>query len=124
MKKHELLKYAYDNYPKGTVAKFKTAPNVEHISNGKFHIFDDGIDYHVCGGDNSDCFYSNKEWAEIVSINKIQPIEVQLSCERHLATVSKEEIKIRVGTALSNTTTYFIPSDIEAIWKAYQSLLS
>lgn len=64
MKKHELLKHAYDNYPKGVLCRFNTAKKNYHISNGIFHVTEDGK--YIMGGDNFDCFYDEGEWAEIV----------------------------------------------------------
>jgi len=69
MKKHELIKHAYDNYPKGTLARFKTAPNVDHISTGKFRIIEGtGNGTCVISEDDNHCFYASQgnEWAEIV----------------------------------------------------------
>ena len=65
MKKHQLLEKAMRDYPAGTVAKFKSAPHVEHISNGIFHFADCNCDgkLHILGGTNGDCFYSDGDWA-------------------------------------------------------------
>jgi hypothetical protein len=64
MKKHELLKYAYDNYPKGTVARFGgKAP--DHVSTGKFTITDlnHNGNIQVMSDNGSECFYCSGEWA-------------------------------------------------------------
>jgi len=69
MKKYELLKYAYDNYPKGTIARFGgKAP--DHTSTGKFEITDlnsEG-DIQVMSENGLECFYCYGEWAEIISL--------------------------------------------------------
>jgi len=70
MKKHELLKYAYDNYPKGVLCRFKSAPNVDHVSTGKFRIIEGtGNGTCVISDDDNHCFYASdgNEWAQIVN---------------------------------------------------------
>jgi len=68
MKKHELLKFAYDNYPKGT--QFKTLSNNPEnaVSSGEFRIAENDFQgYWVSDVDTSwvICNHKNK-WAEIV----------------------------------------------------------
>ena len=66
MKKHELLKYAYDNYPKGTVARFKSAPYVDHTSDGVFKFLDIKGEITIFSGSGLNCFYNDGDWAEVV----------------------------------------------------------
>jgi len=67
MKKHELLKYAYDNYPKGTVARFG-GKLPDHVSTGKFEITDlnHNGEIQVMSDNGLECFYADGEWAEII----------------------------------------------------------
>lgn len=67
MKKHELLKHAYDNYPKGTKF-YQIVSGEEIVSSGKFQItLGDGC-FGVCDVEKSHAVYSSPEkvWAEIV----------------------------------------------------------
>jgi len=61
-KKHELLKYAYENYPKGTKFKSKTIDSV-FDSTGSFY-FDDTEKIRCSGNDH--IIYSQHGWATIV----------------------------------------------------------
>jgi hypothetical protein len=68
MKKHELLKHAYDNYPKGT--KFKNlTTGKENISIGSFEVGTFGIttSEEIEGGKTLLCRYKDLKWAEIVN---------------------------------------------------------
>jgi len=79
MKKHELLKYAYDNYPKGT--KFKNlSTGKENISIGKFEVRTFGIvtSEEVDGGKTLLVRFSGLKWAEIVT----EKIAVRVDNER------------------------------------------
>jgi len=73
MKKWELLKKAYETYPAGTIARFRSAANVEHVSDGTFKITEDR-DNGICVVNEGDisCFYASidsttgeeiEEWA-------------------------------------------------------------
>lgn len=69
MKKYELLEKAMRDYPAGTVARFKSAPNVQHISDGVFKLLDLNNDGNigVFSGHGLNCFYiSNDEDGRIV----------------------------------------------------------
>jgi len=72
MKKHELLKYAYDNYPKGT--KFKQMASAKTIeSTGEFNLLINTTYFYICDANNSNFVYSssdNGKWAEIVTDKK------------------------------------------------------
>jgi len=70
LKKHQLLERAMRDYPAKTVARFESAPGVDHISDGTFKIFEDthnGI--CVVNMKDTDCFYTSKsdQWAIPVS---------------------------------------------------------
>lgn len=67
MKKHELLKHAYDNYPKGSIARFD-GKLPDHTSTGKFKITDLNKDgnLQVMSDEGHECFYADGQWAEIV----------------------------------------------------------
>jgi len=77
IKKHELLKYAYDNYPKGTIARFPSAKNTDHISDGIFKILDinHSGNTDIFSGEGLNCFYISHDeegdfigqWAEVVT---------------------------------------------------------
>lgn len=67
MKKHKLLEKAMKDYPKGVIARFKSVPKVDHLSDGIFQILDlnnDGMNHVMCSK-GLNCFYSDniKEWA-------------------------------------------------------------
>ena len=73
MKKHELLKYAYDNYPKGT--KFKSAPSkIENVSNGKFIISCTGAVKMDKNERGTIIFSPINGWAEIVKEENRKPL--------------------------------------------------
>jgi len=68
MKKHELLKFAYDNYPKGT--KFlNLTTGKENVSVGSFEVGTFGIttSEEIDGGKTILCRYKDFKWAEIVN---------------------------------------------------------
>lgn len=69
MKKHELLKYAYDNYPKGT--KFKQMASGKTIeSTGEFNLVVNTTYFYISDANNSNFVYSSSDigqWAEIVT---------------------------------------------------------
>lgn len=70
-KKWELIKQAYENYPKGT--KF-TWGQAELISNGKFRWYKRG-DLDAIGTDEGvelKCVYDGEKWAEIVTKEKTE----------------------------------------------------
>lgn len=81
MKKHELLKYAYDNYPKGTKAKSAVSSR-EFICDGNYY-FD--TTNSICNGDKWHSLYSTltNKWAEIVTDRK--PEKKYLKIERDLS---------------------------------------
>lgn len=60
MKKYQLLERAMKDYPAGTIARFKDAPNTDHVSTGVFQILDinssGNTDVFSVGG-TLDCFY-------------------------------------------------------------------
>ncbi len=59
MKKHKLLEEAMRRFPKGTVARFKSAPKVDHTSDGIFQILDvnNQGSTDVFSGEGLNCFY-------------------------------------------------------------------
>lgn len=84
MKKHEIIKYAYENYPKGT--KFKGAgSNREFVSNGSFVFGVDVVDY-VINGHNPNSLLNDPlglvhdadtgVWATIVTEEKPKELEI------------------------------------------------
>lgn len=123
MKKHELLEKAMRDYPKGCVAIFKSAPNVRHTSDGLFRVkdyYEDDKKYLVVNsGNNTNCFYDNGEWAEIVTEEKPKEIEVKLYAVGRRAKVTLDRIEISQG-AIGNFV--LAPSDIEDISHAIKSL--
>lgn len=70
MKKHELLKKAYDNYPKGT--KFISSEGVEFISSGNFSFGKDILDYsyndnNILNNPVGLVYYADLDkWADII----------------------------------------------------------
>lgn len=65
MKKHELLKYAYDNYPKGT--KFTWGNGNDHISNNFFFFpFDSNAIFSEDKNGCQNTLFDGSKWAEIV----------------------------------------------------------
>lgn len=91
MKKHELLKHAYDNYPKGT--KFKNlATGHEVTSSGNFELNETGIFNSGKGLDNAFLYGIDKympwhgKWAEIVKPKIAVKVENEKECialEKH-----------------------------------------
>ena len=70
MKKHELLKYAYDNYPKGTKFKSPSIHKTEIISTGQFRL-NENNDVLLDDEKGTYVKYSNSSgWAEIVTDRK------------------------------------------------------
>lgn len=66
IKKHELIAKATKDYPNGTLARFKSAPNVDHVSDGTFKIVDGtGNGTVVSSHNDQNCFYCSRgdEWA-------------------------------------------------------------
>lgn len=81
MKKHQLLEKAMRDYPAGTVARFKSAPNTDHTSDGIFQVLDINHDESigVYSGSGLNCFYIShdengkfiNQWAEVVNSEPI-----------------------------------------------------
>lgn len=98
MKKHELLKYAYDNYPKGT--KFKNlAGGEECTSSGIFEFSEYGI-LNSTGIKNYIYGYKEKvtwgdKWAEIVKPKiavKVESDKEFKALERHLCVQHNDSV--------------------------------
>lgn len=70
MKKHELLKYAYDNFPKGT--KFKSVTGIEGTSTGKFKFLDGDKGIAMEGVDVGGLIlgYGFEIWATVIEDRK------------------------------------------------------
>lgn len=124
MKKHELLKYAYDNYRKGAVCRFKNV-NVNHISDGTFKVIE-STDNGTCVVNDKDdqCFYADGEWAAIkgYSYEEIieQPKEItgyKLSNGK-TANINNKVIALFDGNDWINIT----PSDVEDLHHALKKL--
>jgi hypothetical protein len=93
MKKHQLLEKAMRDYPADTVARFASAPDVDHVSDGTFKIEED-MDNGLCvlSGDGVHCFYSsidartnenNPEWAIPVKPSILDgKVAIQVNNER------------------------------------------
>ena len=83
LKKFELLERAMRDYPAGTIARFKSAPKVDHISDGIFQILDINQDgsTNIFSGSGLNRFYSSHdedgefkgEWAIPIDIQKEHP---------------------------------------------------
>ena len=127
MKKHELLKKAYDNYPKGT--KFMGAGIEEFVSSGCFNIVNGNI-----LKDNYGLVYDvdNDKWADIivefkpksildgkVAIQANKPKEIKLRGERHTCFINTDE-SIELG--YKDSLIILHKSDIEEIYKAIKQL--
>ena len=121
MKKHELLEKAMHDYPNGVLTRFKSAPTVDHISNGKFRIFEDGQGIHVLGGDNGDCFYSCGEWAEIIT-NKPNALKASEAEKTLSFLVSETGIRMTVNSQTFVFTNYFLEKHLLPAVKAYKKL--
>lgn len=77
MNKDDLLETARDRFPKGTIARFKSAPGVDHTSDGEFKILDINHDgtIGVYSVEGLNCFFISHdengkfigEWAEVVT---------------------------------------------------------
>lgn len=121
MKKHELLEKAMHDYPKGTLAIFKTASAVCNISDGKFRIFKDLNGIHVLGGEKNDCFYSHGEWAEIIT-NKPNTLKVNEAEKTSSFEVSETEIRLNVNSRKMVFTNDFLEKHLLPAVKAYKKL--
>lgn len=71
MKKHELLKYAYDNYPAGTVITWSGHTNLK--LSGKYSF--DGNNNGYILDDTCLCVYDGVRWAEIVPQEAVEQKE-------------------------------------------------
>lgn len=69
MKKHELLKHAYDNYPKGLKITWPidTNPVVFECSGSYLFMCNEGDEMIVDSVDNELALWNGKQWAEIVN---------------------------------------------------------
>lgn len=103
MKKWELLKYAYDNYPKGT--KFKSLHSgIEFKSTGNISFIEGLGILNIPVGDG--IIYDNGIWAEIVTD--------QQSASKHFI-ISED------GETLYDGDKYFHVHQVNGIWKLNKS---
>lgn len=91
MKKHELLKHAYDNYPKGTLATwYKNKDDqfyTEFISTGIFDFDDDGDIFIVYPNkDDVEYVFIQNDWATVIQAKTISILSgkcaIQVNNER------------------------------------------
>lgn len=87
MKKHELLKYAYDNYPKGLKITWSIDTNDEVFECSGSYLFMDheGDEMIVDSIDNELALWNGKGWAEIVK----QKIAVKVENEKEFKALMK-----------------------------------
>lgn len=103
MKKWELLKYAYDNYHKGT--KFSWPNGSTFISNGSFYI-EAGTVFSVSESGNDNTLFDGSKWAEIVTE---QPSPKQ------------DFIISEDGEPLYDGDKYFHVTKVDGVWKINKS---
>jgi len=124
-KKHELIKYAYDNYPKGSISVHK-GTTAKHISTGKFKIEQDGYNgICVLSDSGTECFYSENTngeygptWAEIVEQETEKPESFKLFSDYNLPI---EVFKDRIEVLLPNKV-ILVQKDIDLIFSSYKAL--
>lgn len=98
MKKHELLKYAYDNYPKGTKVKSIYDDTIS-ISSGVFVLSTNiWCDLGDCSKDFDVYDFANKKWAEVVNPRTA----VIITNEFEYNQVKKAFKELRFGYSSSN----------------------
>lgn len=106
MKKHELIKFAYDNYPKGTIF-YQLASGKEIKSSGVFKIIEGGGGFGICDDENGNGVYAqhSNRWAGI------KPEAISLSGGAS-AVVNGEDILIEFPSGDKYACTF---ADLDAI---------
>jgi hypothetical protein len=129
MKKHKVLKYAYDNYPKGTKYRNLGCDNVISISSGVFYVDDYGV------RDSKTNFFllgTEDKWAEIVP-EKPTPVligksedGVDIYNNSPLHTVWKQEGKWVFGMSYENfnTGSSITPEDDRRFFSTEESAIA
>lgn len=105
MKKHQLLEKAMRDYPKGTVARFKSAPGIDHTSDGIFKLLDVNQNgkIGVFSGSGLNCFYSEGEWAVPVTPSILSgKCAIQVNNEREFKLLM-EHYEAKGWKAITNT---------------------
>jgi len=111
MEKHKLLKEAMRRFPKGTIARFKSAPNVDHVSDGIFQILDVNHQGNtdVFSGEGMNCFYiSHSEEGDFIG-EWAMPVSSTILSGKFAVEVNNErEFKLLVEHFDSKGWNYFL----------------
>lgn len=120
MKKHKLLKHAYDNYPKGTIFlwPYDTIKN-KVTSSGIFEFTNSGSIYDK--NDTSKAVFNGDEWAEIITEEKPKSINLYHGMKCIVKEKVSKSHEIEIYDA-DNLVTVLSPSDIEDITQALNQL--